>query len=156
MTLRRTLPIALLVAGLAATACATGGERSRRARVDDLASTGGWALITATGQEATRALRGEGVAFVVQFSSDEVVAEGGCNTLRGGYTLSGKTLSFDLAITTRRACPDAGNLADSTFVETMNRPFRAELFGGQPERLRLTGEDGTVLEFEAKPLRLGQ
>jgi heat shock protein HslJ len=156
MTLRRTLPTVLLIAGLAATACATGGERGHRARVDALASTGGWALVSATGPDTTRALQGEGIAFVVKFNLDEVVAEGGCNTLRGGYTLAGKTLSFDLAITTRRACTEAGNLADSGFIETMNRPFRAEMFDGTPERLRLTAEDGTVLEFQAKPLRLGQ
>ncbi|MFZ5636327.1 MAG: META domain-containing protein [Pseudomonadota bacterium] len=137
----------------ASAAGATGTERSRRVDRDELINTGGWALVSATGGEGANAVRAQGIAFEMSFDRGEVVANGGCNTIRGGYTVAGKRMSFEVAITTRMACTDDKNLADRSFVELLNREFKAELLEPMPYRLRLTGDEGQVLEFQAKPLR---
>lgn len=132
---------------------AAGEGRSVRVDRDELINTGGWTLASATGAESAAAVRAEGIAFAMTFDRGEVVANGGCNTIRGGYTLSGKRMSFEVAITTRMACTDDKNLADRSFVELLNREFKAELLEPQPYRLRLTDDSGQVLEFQAKPLQ---
>lgn len=140
-------------ANAGADAGAAGEGRSVRVDRDELINTGGWTLASATGAESAAAVRAEGIAFAMTFDRGEVVANGGCNTIRGGYTLSGKRMSFEVAITTRMACTDDKNLADRSFVELLNREFKAELLEPQPYRLRLTDDTGQVLEFQAKPLQ---
>ena len=139
-----------------ASATAAGGEDERRMRLDrdELINTGGWALASANGGDGAAAVRAPGIAFDMTFDREGVTANGGCNTVRGTYTMSGKRMSFDVAITTRMSCSDDKNLADRSFVELMNQSFQAELLGPMPYRLRLTGESGQVLVFQAKPMQL--
>lgn len=138
----------------AATAASTDGERSVRLDRDELINTGGWTLASASGGDGATAVRAPGIAFDMTFDRDGITANGGCNTLRGTYTMSGKRMSFDVAITTRMSCTDDKNLADRSFVELMNQSFQAELLGPMPYRLRLTGDGGQVLVFQAKPMQL--
>lgn len=131
-------------------------ERTARLNRDELVNTGGWQLSSARGGDAetTTAVRAGGADFVLTFDGDRVSARGGCNTLRGTYTLAAKRMQFDLSIATRMACKDDGNRADSSFAALMGQEFKAELIEPQPYRLRLTADDGTVLEFTAKPMSL--
>lgn len=132
----------------------SGDERSRRVDRDELINTGGWTLASASGGDGATAVRAPGIAFDMSFDRGEVSANGGCNTIRGTYTVSGKRMSFDVAITTRMSCTDDKNLADRSFVELMNQSFQAELLEPMPYRLRLTGDGGQVLVFQAKPMQL--
>ena len=84
----------------------------------------------------------------------DVRANGGCNDLRGTYTVSGKRMAFEIAIATRMSCSDEKNRADQAFGELMNRSFKAELLEPLPYRLRLTSDDGQVLVFEQLPMKL--
>lgn len=137
-----------------ATAAGSGGERSLRVDRDELINTGGWSLASASGGDGAAAVRAPGIAFDISFDREGISANGGCNTIRGTYTVSGKRMSFDVAITTRMSCSDDKNLADRSFVELMNQSFQAELLEPMPYRLRLTGDGGQVLVFQAKPMQL--
>lgn len=141
-------------ADASADAAGSGGERSQRVDRDELINTGGWTLASASGGDGATAVRAPGIAFDMSFDRGEVSANGGCNTIRGTYTVSGKRMSFDVAITTRMSCTDDKNLADRSFVELMNQSFQAELLEPMPYRLRLTGDGGQVLVFQAKPMQL--
>lgn len=138
----------------AATAAGSGGERSLRVDRDELINTGGWRLASASGSDGAAAVRAPGIAFDISFDREGISANGGCNTIRGTYTVSGKRMRFDVAITTRMSCSDDKNLADRSFVELMNQSFQAELLEPMPYRLRLTGDGGQVLVFQAKPMQL--
>lgn len=134
---------------------ADAGDKVRSLRVDrnELVNTGGWRLASATGAQADT-LRAPGVAFEVSFTGKEVRANGGCNDLRGTYTVSGKRMAFQIAIATRMSCADEKNRADQAFSERMNRSFKAELLEPLPYRLRLTSDDGQVMEFEQLPMKI--
>jgi heat shock protein HslJ len=154
MSSRTLLSLPLLLLAVACTGTAGAGEgRSLRVDRDELVNTGGWTLISASGGEAATALRAPGIAFEVTFTRGEISANGGCNALRGSYTASGRRMQFDIAITTRMSCTDDKNLADRSFVELLNREFKAELLEPMPYRLRLTADTGEVLEFQSQPLR---
>ncbi|MBX3714150.1 MAG: META domain-containing protein [Lysobacter sp.] len=160
-SLSAVLSIAALLSATIATACATpgapadAGDKARSLRVDrnELVNTGGWKLASVTGAQA-EALRAPGVAFEVSFTGKDVHANGGCNDLRGTYTVSGKRMAFEIAIATRMSCSDDRNRADQAFSELMNRSFKAELLEPLPYRLRLTSDDGQVLVFEQLPIRI--
>ena len=156
-SLRATLSLAALLSASIAVAAAPAdaGDKARSLRVDrnELVNTGGWKLASATGAQAD-ALRAPGVAFEVSFTGKDVRANGGCNDLRGTYTVSGKRMTFQIAIATRMSCEDDKNRADQAFSELMNRSFKAELLEPLPYRLRLTSDDGQVLEFEQLPIKI--
>jgi heat shock protein HslJ len=160
-SLRAVLSIAALLSASIATACATPtvsadtGDKARSLRVDrnELVNTGGWTLASATGAQA-EALRAPEVAFKVSFTGKDVHANGGCNDLRGTYAVSGKRMTFDIAIVTRMSCEDHKNRADQAFNALMNRSFKAELLEPLPYRLRLTSDDGQVLVFEQLPMKI--
>lgn len=154
MSSRPLLSLPLLLLAVACTGTAGAGEgRSLRVDRDELVNTGGWTLTSASGGEAATALRAPGIEFTMTFTRGEVSASGGCNQLRGTYTASGRRMQFDIAITTRMSCTDDRNLADRSFVELLNREFKAELMEPMPYRLRLTADTGEVLEFQSQPLR---
>lgn len=149
-----TTPDAASDAAGDATAAGSGDERSLRVDRDELINTGGWRLASASGGDGAAAVHAPGIAFDISFDREGISANGGCNTIRGTYTVSGKRMSFDVAITTRMSCTDDKNLADRSFVELMNQSFQAELLEPMPYRLRLTGDSGQVLVFQAKPMQL--
>jgi len=147
----------LAIAAMASTACAANGDHHERVtRVDrnELVNTGGWELSAAAGAEGAAAVRAPGIAFVAHFTREDVTIEGECNQLRGTYTATGKRMRFDIAIATRRSCTDDKNLADRMLVELLNREFKAEFVTSTPIRLRLSGDTGESLEFQARPMQL--
>ena len=139
-------------------AAATGAERERTARFSptELSNTGGWTLesANAAGGAGIAEVRAPGIAFEMTFANGEVSASGGCNRLRGTYTVAGKRLDMTLAIATRMSCTDDKNLADRSFSELMGQSFKVELIEPQPYRMRLTSDSGQVLVFQAKPIPL--
>ncbi len=141
-----------------ADAAATGAERERTARFSptELSNTGGWTLesANAAGGAGIAELRAPGIAFEMTFSNGEVSASGGCNRLRGTYTVAGNRLDMTLAIATRMSCTDDKNVADRSFSELMGQSFKVELIEPQPYRMRLTSDSGDVVVFQAKPIPL--
>lgn len=145
-------------AGAAGAAARAGAERERTARFSptELSNTGGWTLesAVAAGGAGIAEVRAPGIAFEMTFADGQVSAAGGCNQLRGTYTVAGQRLEMTLAIATRMSCTDDKNLADRSFSELMSGAFKVELIEPQPYRMRLTGETGNVLVFQAKPIPL--
>lgn len=145
-------------AASSSTAAASGAQRERIARFSptELRNTGGWMLESAhaAGGAAIAEVRAPGIAFEMTFADGQVSASGGCNQLRGAYTVTGKRLDMTLAIATRMSCTDDKNLADRSFSERMSQSFKVELIEPQPYRMRLTSDSGDVLVFQAKPIPL--
>ena len=160
MTLRNTLLAAALVS-IAVSASGTAsanGERERLARFSptELSNTGGWTLESANAASGAgiAEVRPPGIAFEMTFANGEVSASGGCNQLRGTYTVAGKRLDMTLAVATRMSCTDEKNLADARFSALMSGNFKVELIEPQPYRMRLTRDDGEAVVFQAKPIPL--
>lgn len=148
--MRQTAALVLL-AGLAASALVDARERTLRVDRDELVNTGGWTLTTTTAPGTAPVAAA--VPFRLVFERKAVAVEDGCPTLRGDYALAGKRMTFTLAAGVGQDCTgDAARVA-AEFLATMNRTFEAELIEPPPYRLRLTGEDGTVLEFQSQPMR---
>ena len=75
---------------------------------------------------------------------------GGCNRLRGSYTLQGHWLRFGPVARTRQACAQ-GMRSEQEFI---NRLGRVTSFAVQGQRLLLSDADGQpLLRFEAVYLR---
>ena len=163
----RRLPTALALT-LLLSACASGANAggspaatnlssARKLSVDknELINVGGWKLESAHGADRVGidTLFVENAAYELKFDRDQLSVVGGCNRLRGSYSGS-KRMTFDVAIATRMACKDDRNLADQRMSELLQGAYNAELLDTQPMRLRLTGDDGTVLVFAATPLSL--
>ncbi len=140
------------------TATVSGAERERIARFSptELRNTGGWMLESAhaAGGVSIAEVRAPGIAFEMTFADGQVSASGGCNQLRGEYTVTGKRLGMTLSIATRMSCTDDKNLADRSFSERMSQSFNVELIEPQPYRMRLTSDSGEVMVFQAKPIPL--
>lgn len=162
MTSRPCSIAALLVLAVALTpaiaAVREGAVREHAQRVDrdELVTTGGWALQSATAADGTAiaAVTAPGVLFEAVFSGDAVGIGGGCNRLHGGYRLAGKRMTITLAAATRMACEGNRADADTRLIDLLGRAFKAELVSPQPYRLRLTADNGDVIVFQAKPLPL--
>jgi len=146
-----TVCLALLLAGLAASALVDARERTVRVDRNELVNTGGWTLTTTTAPGAAPVAAA--VPFRLVFERKTVTIEDGCPTLRGDYTQSGKRMGFTLTATVGQDCTGDAARATEDFLATMNRSFEAELVEPPPYRLRLTAEDGTVLEFQSQPMR---
>lgn len=86
----------------------------------------------------------EGTTITAQFSSDGVVAgSGGCNRYRAAFTTSGDTIKIDEAIaSTMMACEPEVMEQETAFFAALGA---AKGFTATPEKLALTGEDGTEL-----------
>lgn len=155
LSLAALLSASIATAGPTPGASADAGDKARSLRVDrnELVNTGGWTLASATGAQ-TEVLRAPDVAFKVSFTGKDMHANGGCNDLRGTYTVSGKQMTFQIAIATRMSCEDHKNRADQAFSALMSRSFKAELLEPLPYRLRLTSDDGQVLVFEQLPMKI--
>lgn len=148
--MRRIATLALL-AGLAASALVDARERTLRVDRDELVNTGGWTLVATTAPGATPVAAA--VPFRLVFERKTVTVEGGCPTLRGDYALTGKRMTFTLAAGVGQDCAGDAARAGAAFLATIDRRFDAELIEPFPYRLRLTAEDGTVLEFQSQPMR---
>ena len=139
---------ALLLAALAGHAHAR--ERTLHVDRDELVNTGGWMLtaITAPGETPVAAA----VPFRLVFDRKTVATKGGCRTLQGDYTLVGKRMGFTLSAAVGEDCTGDAAQASGAFLTAINHTFEGALVEPLPYRLRLTAEDGTVLEFQSQPM----
>lgn len=147
----RRITAFVLLAGLAAAAYVDARERTLRVDPNELVNTGGWTLAATTAPGA--APMAAAVPFRLVFDRRTVAVEDGCPTLRGDYALAGKRMTFTLAPTVGQDCTGEAAQAGAAFLAAINRAFQAELLEPFPYRLRLTADDGTVLEFQAQPMR---
>lgn len=149
MTLRLACSAVLLLATVLATP-ADARERTLHVDRDELINTGGWTLTatTAPGGAPVAAT----VPFRLVFDRKTVAVKGGCPTLQGDYTLVGKRMGFALAATVGEDCTGDAAQASAAFLATLNHTFEGALVEPLPYRLRLTADDGTVLEFQSQPM----
>ncbi|MCC7034123.1 MAG: META domain-containing protein [Acidobacteria bacterium] len=86
---------------------------------------------------------------LVFYPGGSVTGADGCNTLRGGYTAEGDTLSFGALMGTLMACPGLPNRLDSRFREALGhtRQWRASA----TELTLLGDKDAVLARFQAVP-----
>lgn len=77
----------------------------------------------------------------IRFAETDAGGSTGCNTWRGGYTLTGETLTFEATATTRMACPEEIMALEQRFMDALSEVDRPALNG---EELRLEG-GGTAI-----------
>jgi len=116
-----------------------------------------WRLETATNAGGARidAVSPSGArAFVFAFSGNQVVIDGGCNPMRGGFVIpsTGK-LAFGRMAATMRACDGPLMQADASLEKLLAEPMGAALATTEPPRLRLStpANDQLVLTGELTP-----
>lgn len=139
---------ALLFAALAGHADAR--ERTLHVDRDELVNTGGWTLTTTTAPGGAPVEAA--VPFRLVFDRKTVTTKGGCPTLQGDYTLVGKRMGFTLSAAIGEDCTGDAAQASGAFLTAMNHTFEGALVEPLPYRLRLTADDGTVLEFQSQPM----
>lgn len=149
MTLRFACPIALLLAAALAVP-AHARERTLHVDRDELVNTGGWTLTTTTAPGGAPVAAA--TPFRLVFDRKTVAVKGGCPALQGDYTLVGKRMGFTLVAAPGQDCAADAAQAGGAFLATINRTFEGALVEPLPYRLRLTADDGTVLEFQSQPM----
>ncbi|MGO4258325.1 META domain-containing protein [Marmoricola sp. RAF53] len=82
----------------------------------------------------------EGSQIRFEFAEDRLVITAGCNTMSGGYTYDGGTLTVDTLAMTQMACPTALMEQDS---------WLAGLFE-QPVEMAISGDDATITAGEVE------
>jgi copper homeostasis protein (lipoprotein) len=98
-----------------------------------------WKLIEVDGRPATPGKRGPQVTLASE--GHRVRGTGGCNRLMGGYTLSGKELSFSKVAGTFMACPE-GMDQDAKLISALEATATFTLEG---DTLQLLDGRGNVL-----------
>jgi len=128
---------------------ARGDERTLeryRWRLDSATSASG-ARIDAVSPSAAR-------AFTFAFAGSQVVVDGGCNSMRGGFLVPAEgKLAFGRMASTMRACDAALMQADAALAKLVAEPMGAALAPGEVPRLRLVtpASDSLVLVGEMTP-----
>ena len=88
--------------------------------------------------------------IVLETGTGRFHGAGGCNRLRGSYSLDGRWLRLSAVTTTRMACVQ-GRRREQAFLSTL---AQVSSFAVQGQKLALTDADGQVLlRFEAVYLR---
>lgn len=88
--------------------------------------------------------------LVLESGTGRFHGAGGCNRLRGSYSLDGRWLRLSAVTTTRMACVQ-GRRREQSFISTL---AQVSSFAVQGQKLALTDADGQVLlRFEAVYLR---
>lgn len=122
------------VAAPAGTPLAPGAERTLeryRWRLDSATDASG-ARIEAVSPSGPR-------AFTFAFAGPQVVVDGGCNSMRGGFLIPAEgRLAFGRMAATMKACDAPLMRADAALAKLLAEPMSAALATGEPPRLRLT------------------
>ena len=154
----RSVAVALATFGLAACAPMSGAVAAWAPVAADAAATlerHHWRLESATDAQARRidaltlpAPR----AFVLNFAGSQVVVEGGCNTMRGGYAIDAPgRIAIGRMAATMMACDDALMRADAALAKLLAGPLTAAVDGGAEPRLRLVTAGGDALVLVGRP-----
>lgn len=128
---------------------APGAERTLeryRWRLESATSAGG-ARIDAVSPAAGR-------AFTFAFAGSQVVVDGGCNSMRGGFLIPAEgKLAFGRLASTMRACDGALMQADAALAKLVAEPMAATLAPGDAPRLLLVtpASDALLLVGELTP-----
>lgn len=116
-----------------------------------------WRLESATDARGARigAVSPSGArAFVFAFSGNQVVIDGGCNSMRGGFLIPSEgKLAFGRMAATMRACDGPLMQADAALGKLLAEPMGAALTTAEPPRLRLAtlANDQLVFVGELTP-----
>lgn len=116
-----------------------------------------WRLESATDARGSRidaVLPSGARAFTLAFSGNQVLVDGGCNAMRGGFVIPSEgKLAFGRMAATLRACDPPLMQADSALAKLMAEPMGAKLAATEPPRLRLStsANDSLVLVGELTP-----
>ncbi|HEX6040881.1 META domain-containing protein [Longimicrobium sp.] len=81
-------------------------------------------------------------APTLEFATDRVSGNGGCNLFNGPFTQSGGTVDMGPLVSTRRACADpAGNAQETAYLRALDEATAAAVVDGM---LELTTPAGTL------------
>ena len=93
-----------------------------------------WRVLAINGQQVPQ------TNFYMNFMPDRLSAKLGCNSLGGGYTATGQTLSVGALVATRMACPDMHFETQGSAI--LSRPMTINWMN--PERMTLSNSLGTI------------
>jgi len=106
-----------------------------------------WVLDTVVdGQVASSTPAGAPPVTLV-FDGSKVTADTGCNGVSTDYTVSGDTITFDLAMTTKMACAPEIMRGEDAVVDALQGKARYEITA---DRLSLTSESGKGVQLHAQ------
>ncbi len=153
----------LLPLGLAA--CAQNGKtppavdaapaQTQAAAVDSVALAGyQWTLESATDAQGKRVealFPGNGSTLVLTFADGSANVSGGCNGMRGAYTLdAGDALTIGPMRSTMMACAQPLMRADEAIGALLAKPQKVQINDGAPPRLQLTSNAGEASTWIGK------
>lgn len=143
----RTALALLTVSALALAACGSDddNESSSAPSADDLAGQ----AFESTGVEGYDLV--EGSTIELGFETDALGARAGCNSLRGGYTITDGTLEVGTMASTMMACDDALMAQDQWLSEFLTSGPEIALDG---DTLTLTGSESTITLATVQPAPL--
>jgi heat shock protein HslJ len=91
-------------------------------------------------------------AFVLGFAGSQVVVEGGCNSMRGGYAIDAPgRITIGRMAATMMACDGALMRADAALARLLAGPLTAAVDDGAAPRLRLVTAGGDTLVLAGRP-----
>ena len=130
--------LAVLILGVALTACGGGGASSPTAATG-LNGTS-WTLVSINEREPA----GDSAPTLVFDDAGNVSGSAGCNTYNGVAAIEGNSIAFGPLATTRMACAGATGLQETAFLQAMDEVLAYAI----DSQGRLVLEDGVVLVFE--------
>lgn len=108
-----------------------------------------WTLVDArdsTNQRIAAVFPSADRPFRFSFAEDTLLAEGGCNGFRAGYTLDAAgVLSVVAGPSTMMACDGPLEEADAALARVLQSPLQTAISGGLEPALALLAPDGSVL-----------
>lgn len=107
-----------------------------------------WKVVTLSGQAVEGADSRRSAHLELDRGRREVRGHTGCNRLRGRYELDGDEIQFSSVSTTRKACPEAGDL-EQRFLKALEGVTRLQVSG---DRLTLYAGKQAVVELREAEL----
>lgn len=95
-----------------------------------------WSIVEIGGEAVS------GERYAMQFTTDRMSGQAGCNRFSGGYTLAGETLTAGALAMTRMACPGPAMQHEQRASRILSGPVRITYPDG--DTLVLTGADGVI------------
>jgi heat shock protein HslJ len=106
-----------------------------------------WALVKVGGQPVPADTGGGGPTLRLDSSGARASGSAGCNRFSGSFKLSGDSLSFGPAVSTRMACAPAAMQLEQAYFSALSA---ASTYRATDSTLTLSGADEVVAELRAK------
>ena len=144
-SLRRTVLTLLALTLLPAAGCrrAPPAGQARHAPAPSSIENRDWELVALGERSDPRGAGGRSITLRLDSASGRAAGFAGCNRYSSAYTRSADTLSFQMTLATKMACPD-GMEVEQAFLETLPA---VRTFQATDSTLTLDGPNGPLARF---------